>query len=249
MTSGPAAVADRAAKELVGSSEFTPTLGAAAVLTISERASRVAAKHASQTEMLRECPNRMFWAGAERLPFGGIKMEPHNQEFASLIERLGHRESLPEAWRELGAAGQAAVPAAREGLSHPNAKVRQFCAAFIDAHWDESALRRLILTLHDPKLKVRKAAVHSLGCDRCKGGENPIDVLPYVEERIREDKSIKVRRTAVWTLAAQTPNKRIARVLRRALRDETDPKMRMAANWGIGRYEQSRRETSDATDG
>jgi HEAT repeat protein len=168
------------------------------------------------------------------------------RDFASLIERLGHRESLPDAWRALGAAGQAAVPAAREGLSHPNPRVRQFCAAFLDAHWDESALQRLILTLHDPKLKVRKAAVHSLGCDRCKGGENPIDVLPHIAERIREDKSVKVRRTAVWTLAAQTPNKSIARVLRRVLRDETDPKLRMAANWGLGRYEQTQRACASA---
>jgi HEAT repeat protein len=110
---------------------------------------------------------------------------------------------------------------------------------YIDNHWDEAALQRLILTLHDPKLKVRKAAVHSLGCDRCKSGENPIDVLPYVEERLREDKSIKVRRTAVVTLAIQTPSKRIARVLRRVLRDETDRKMRGMAQYGLKRYEES----------
>ncbi|MGH7778199.1 MAG: HEAT repeat domain-containing protein [Candidatus Binataceae bacterium] len=176
-------------------------------------------------------------------------MEAENNEFRSLVERLGHRESLPDAWRALSEAGQPAVSAAREGLSHPNAKVRQFCAMFLDAHWDESALERLILTLHDPKLKVRKAAVHSLGCDRCKGGENPIDVLPYVAERIREDKSIKVRRAAAWTIASQTPNKQIARVLRRVLRDETDSKMRMAAQWGLGRYEQSRHADATAASG
>ncbi|MHB8381365.1 MAG: HEAT repeat domain-containing protein [Candidatus Binataceae bacterium] len=169
-------------------------------------------------------------------------MAEQNHEFTSLIEALGHRESLPSAWNALRAAGQAAVAAAREGLSHPNPKVRQFCAAFIDEHWDQAALQRLILTLHDPKLKVRKAAVHSLGCDRCKGGENPIDVLPHVAERIREDKSIKVRRAAAWTLAAQTPNKSIARVLRRVLRDETDPKMRKAAQWGLSRYLQNTRQ-------
>lgn len=176
-------------------------------------------------------------------------MEAEDHDFRSLIERLGHRESLPAAWRALGAAGQDAVPAAREGLSHPNPKVRQFSAAFLDEHWDESALERLILTLHDPKLKVRKAAVHSLGCDRCKGGENPIDVLPYLAERIREDKSVKVRRTAVWTLATQSPNKRIARVLRCVLRDETDPKMRKGAQWGLGRYDQSRRAETNLAPG
>jgi hypothetical protein len=174
-----------------------------------------------------------------------MEMPEENRDFSGLIEKLGDRKTLPEAWFALQRAGQAAVGAARDGLSHPNWRVRQFSAMFLDEHWDESALQRLILSLHDPKLKVRKAAVHSLGCDRCKSGENPIDVLPHVEERIRADKSIKVRRTAVTTLATQTPNKRIARVLRRVLRDETDPKMRGMANWGLKRYEQASSARTD----
>jgi hypothetical protein len=63
--------------------------------------------------------------------------------------------------------------------------VRQFSAMFLDNYWVYAALRRLILNLHDPKLKVRNAAVHSLGCDRCKNGENRLDVLPLIAERIR----------------------------------------------------------------
>ena len=161
------------------------------------------------------------------------------ENLKDLIEKLGDKATFREAWSGLQVAGQDAVAAVRDGLSNPNWRVRQFCAMYIDNHWDEAALQRLILTLHDPKLKVRKAAVHSLGCDRCKSGENPIDVLPYVEERLRQDKSIKVRRAAAWTIASQTPNKRIARVLRRVLRDESDDKMRKAASWGIGRYEES----------
>jgi HEAT repeat protein len=176
-------------------------------------------------------------------------MTQANDEMNSWVEALGDKATFAEAWRALQEAGNAAVPAVREGLSHPNPRVRQFCAAFIDAHWDESALQRLILTLHDPKLKVRKAAVHSLGCDRCKCGQNPIDVVPHLEERIREDKSIKVRRMAVQTLATQTPNKRIARVLRRVLRDESDPKIRRFAEWGVRRYEEARKlQGRDAVD-
>jgi HEAT repeat protein len=167
-------------------------------------------------------------------------MATANEEMSSLVEALGDKGTFAAGWRALQEAGDAAIPAVREGLSHPNPRVRQFCAGFIDAHWDESALQRLILSLHDPKLKVRKAAVHSLGCDRCKGGQNPIDVLPHLEERIREDKSIKVRRMAVQTLAAQTPNKLIARVLRRVLRDESDPRIRRFAEWGVARYEKAR---------
>jgi HEAT repeat protein len=161
------------------------------------------------------------------------------ENWKDLVEKLGDKATLGEAWSGLQAAGRDALAAVRDGLSHPNWRVRQFCAMYIDNHWDEAALQRLILTLHDPKLKVRKAAVHSLGCDRCKAGENPIDVLPYVEERLREDKSIKVRRAAAWTLASQSPNKRIVRVLRRLLRDESDDKLRKAASWGVRRYEES----------
>jgi len=168
-----------------------------------------------------------------------MEMTESNQEYRELFEKFADVRAIPQAWLELQKAGREAAPAAREGLSHPNWRVRQWSAMFLDVHWDEAALRRLVLSLHDPKLKVRKAAVHSLGCDRCKAGENPIDVLPFVEERIREDKSVKVRRTAVLTLATQTPNKPIARVLRRVLRDETDPKMRQWATWGLGRYEQA----------
>jgi HEAT repeat protein len=173
-------------------------------------------------------------------------MKPETQDLRYTVEKLADRATLGEAWKLMHEAGQAAVGPAREGLSHPHPRVRQFCAMFLDEHWDESALQRLILALHDPKLKVRKAAVHSLGCDRCKNGENPIDVLPYVEERIREDKSIKVRRTAVLTLAQQTPNKRIARALRRVLRDETDEKIRNYAQFGLRRYEDSLKAAASA---
>ena len=167
-------------------------------------------------------------------------MAQENNPMTEAVERLADKATFAEGWSALQAAGREAVPAVREGLSHPNPRVRQFCAMFIDAHWDERALQRLILSLHDPKLKVRKAAVHSLGCDRCKSGENPIDVLPYLEERIREDKSIKVRRMAVFTLAIQTPNQKIARVLRRVLRDHTDPKIRKFAEYGLKCFEEAR---------
>jgi hypothetical protein len=160
-------------------------------------------------------------------------------DYHELVEQLGDPATRNAAYVELNKIGQVAVGAAREGLSHPNWRVRQFSAMFLDNHWDDAALKRLILNLHDPKLKVRKAAVHSLGCDRCKNGENPIDVLPLVAERIREDKSIKVRRAAVLTLIAQTPSRRIARVLRCVLRDEADPKIRRYAHYGLKRYDEA----------
>jgi HEAT repeat protein len=159
--------------------------------------------------------------------------------FTDYVEQLAGKDERWAAWRVLNEAGQAALPAVREGLSHPNWHVRQVCAMLLDHHWDAESLQRLVLTLDDPKRKVRRAAVHSLGCDRCKGGENPIDAVPLLEKRLREDKSITVRRMAALTLAIQQPNRRIARILRRALRDEADAKLQKFAKWGLHRYGQS----------
>jgi HEAT repeat protein len=160
------------------------------------------------------------------------------------VEQLADRATLVGAWMALKDAGEAALPAIREGLSHPEWRVRQWSAMFLDHNWDLPSLQRLVLTLNDPKLKVRKAAVHSLGCDRCKNGENPIDAVPHLARRLRDDPSIKVRRTAVLTLAIQKPERRVASILRRVLRDETDPKMRAYATWGIGRYDEAIRGAS-----
>jgi hypothetical protein len=44
-------------------------------------------------------------------------------------------------------------------------------------------------------------------------------------------------RMAVQTIAAQTPKRRIALILRRVLRDQSDPKIRRFAQWGLKRYE------------
>ena len=163
-------------------------------------------------------------------------MAEQKQNISRYVEQLANRETLNAAWAELQKAGDDALPHIRAGLSHSEWRVRQWCAMFLDHNWDVESLQRLVLTLHDPKLKVRKAAVHSLGCDRCKNGENPIDAVPLLAERLREDKSIKVRRTAALTLAIQKPERRVAKIFRCILRDETDPKLRSWATWGLKRY-------------
>jgi HEAT repeat protein len=156
------------------------------------------------------------------------------------VDQLADKDQRAAALAALYEAGPAALEAIREGLSHPDWEVRRRCAMFLDRHWDAPSLQRLLLTLYDPKRKVRLWAVHSLGCDMCKGGENPIDAVPHLAERLREDKSIRVRRMALVMLAIQPPDKRIAGILRRTLRDQTDAKLRMFAKWGLHRYEQSR---------
>lgn len=141
------------------------------------------------------------------------------------------------AWKMLKEAGQEGRVAVREGLSHPQWRVRKWCALFIDNNADVESLERLLLTLHDPHHKVRMWAVHALGCDRCKGGEMVLDAVPQIAERLRDDKSLKVRRTAANFLALRPTDKRARRALRRALEVETDHRLVNMAKWGLGLHE------------
>ncbi len=162
---------------------------------------------------------------------------PAPTPYTELVERLGHADK-DERWKavaDLRALGDDAVPAVMEGLSHPDWRVRRGCAIFADHHPDPALLQRLKLTLHDPKAKVRMWAVHSLSCEPCKPGGNPVDPVPAVIKTLLEDKSPRVRRTAASMLAFQPAELRVTRALRRALQSETDERVRGFIRWGIGR--------------
>jgi len=92
-------------------------------------------------------------------------------------------------------------------------------------------------TLEDPKAKVRRWAVHSIACEPCKEGEHPMDVVPLLAKRLKEDKSIKVRRTAALSLLQWATDKRVRRLLRGILDSEDDMKIQRYANWGLKRPE------------
>lgn len=154
-------------------------------------------------------------------------------DYGALVEQLAERESRWPAYLALNEAGPAALEAATEGLSHENWQVRRWCAIYMDHNADERALKRLILTLEDPKAKVRRWAVHSIACEPCKEGEHPLDTVPLLARRIKEDKSIKVRRTATLSLLQWATEKRVRRILRRILEDEEDQKIRRYATWGL----------------
>ena len=126
----------------------------------------------------------------------------------------------------------------RLGMGHAHWKVRRGAAAVADHIYDVDTLHRLVLLAHDPKKKVRRAAVQALGCDRCKDGTNPIDAVPHLTRAAREDKAISVRRVAVLMLAIQASEKRIARFLRKILATESDSKMLQWARYGLQRNEE-----------
>ena len=144
------------------------------------------------------------------------------------------------AYLALNEMGAAALPALTEGLGHANWQVRRWCAILMDHHADDDALRALIPLLRDPKAKVRLWAVHSVSCDRCKIGENPIDVVPHLIERIEVDESIRVRRMATAMLAEECSlDARSARIFQRILADESDRKLRLHAERGLSRHREA----------
>ena len=85
--------------------------------------------------------------------------------------------------------------------------------------------------------QVRSSAVHTISCESCKDGPNPVDPIPLLLERIERDESIKVRRQAVGMLAHhRMPDSRVLPVFKRLLADEEDRKLRLHAEQGLKRY-------------
>jgi HEAT repeat protein len=163
-------------------------------------------------------------------------------DYRETVARLGHADDR-ERWRayaELVEAGFAAAPAVREGLSHPDWRVRRGCALFGDHYPDPELLERLKLTLTDPKAKVRLFAVHALSCEPCKPGGTPVDAVPLLIRALKEDRAIRVRRHAANMLAQQPPERRIIRAFRWSLANEDDERLHRSIRrafrvWGLDR--------------
>lgn len=154
-----------------------------------------------------------------------------------LVADFAHGELRMPAFLALYAMGEAALPAVRDGLKQANWQVRRWCALFIDNFADAESLRALVPLLRDPKSQVRLWAVHSLSCESCKDGPNPIDAVPLLLERIEMDDSVRVRRQAVAMLAHhRAPDPRVIPAFRRILAEDTDRKIRNHAEQGLKRY-------------
>jgi len=153
-----------------------------------------------------------------------------------LVDQLATSADRLKILEQIAALGADALPAVRGGLGHGHWQVRRWCAIYLDHHADAPSLHSLVPLMRDPKSKVRLWAVHSLSCDRCKQGENPIDVVPLLIERIEVDESIRVRRLATASLAyLSVPDVRAVPVLQALLRHESDKKLRLHANLGLMR--------------
>lgn len=117
-----------------------------------------------------------------------------------------------------------------EAVSDPDPAVRYWACRLLDHHdLDRTVATRMLAAMSDPNKKVRAAALHTLGCEACKpeGGETfSIDIVGVLLDSIRNDRSLRVRRSAAAGLMWKHPmERRVRRAFHRVLRDETDPEM------------------------
>ena len=80
---------------------------------------------------------------------------------------------------------------------------------------------------------MRREAVHSLGCDRCKETPLQADRVPLLIEVLRTNSSIKVRREAAYGLSQKAPDERVIAELWRILAEETDRHIRGSAHGAL----------------
>jgi hypothetical protein len=154
-----------------------------------------------------------------------------------LVAEFASGQNRMPAFLALWSRGAAALPAVRQGLQDTNWHVRHWSAIFADNFADAETLHALVPLLHDSRAEVRVWAVHSLACESCKDGPNPIDAIPLLLERIEHDPNIRVRRQAIAMLAHhRAPDPRVLPVLTRMAANESDRKLRRHAELGVERY-------------
>jgi HEAT repeat protein len=140
-----------------------------------------------------------------------------------------------DAARRLERLGGRAATALAAGARHGDARVRAESVALMDHLADDSCSASLQTALGDESARVRRLAVHSLGCQRCKVAPLSLDVVGLLIDRIANDASIRVRRVAVHQLGLQPRDPRAIVLLRNLLLSEGDAKLRSRARHALMR--------------
>ena len=105
-----------------------------------------------------------------------------------------------QAYQRLRRLGPTASAAARRGLRHANAQVREYSCLVLDRVNDADDAAALIEALDDPAERVRLAAVQALTCERCTEASWRLSagsVLPRAITLLSADESSHVRAMAV----------------------------------------------------
>jgi len=170
-------------------------------------------------------------------------------ELQALAEQLGTDgwHMVLEAETALVRAGQAGIDVVLWGLSHPNARVRRGCAGFMDHHGTDACFAALQwVALHDPAPSVRRVAVHSASCQRCKPCPLTGDLVGLLVQVALSETNRRVRENAIGGLRHQPQDARAVAALEEILRTETDARLRRDAHHALKHQDPNYRALVDA---
>ena len=162
------------------------------------------------------------------------------------VERLGGPDWRVSgaAFQALVAAGEAGREAVRLGLSHPVPRVRAACADFYDHLGSDEDVPVLRELLADPVPSVRRQAVHSLACQRCKDAPLETDLTETLIGLALDDPTPRVRREAVYGLSNRAPDPRIVAALERIVQSEANAKVVREARSALIQQSPAHREAA-----
>jgi HEAT repeat protein len=154
---------------------------------------------------------------------------------ADLVDALTDPHRCFQAYQRLQRLGPAAGAAARLGLRHASAQVREYCCLVLDRLMDPESAAALVEALDDPAERVRLAAVHALACERCKEGSwrpSAGSVLPRAITLLAADESAHVRAMAVELVGQWVHGHPAAcSAIEQAAASDPAPAVRKKASW------------------
>lgn len=109
--------------------------------------------------------------------------------------------------------GPTVMDAVLAGFHSPIARVRGYCAAFMDHQGDDRCVEPLVALTYDPVPRVRREAMHSLFCDRCKPAPLNINLVSRLIEILLTEETMKIRSQAAHALGSQPYDERVQPVL------------------------------------
>jgi HEAT repeat protein len=133
---------------------------------------------------------------------------------------------------------------ARAAVEDPEATVRWRAVTLLDHFADHRHDDALVRAAYDRVPRVRRHAVHALGCDVCTRTSSCTDVIPTLIDRATNDDNAKVRRHATFSLVLQIADPRARAALEALARDDSDVRMQGAAVWALDRADRGVTESS-----
>lgn len=152
-----------------------------------------------------------------------------NGEARTWVAELADPSRRDAAFAALVALGPEGRAAVHDGLGDGRWEVRRWCLYWLMRHVEPGDAARVAPLLHDPRARVRHAAMVVL--ERAVGAE----AVPHLLERALEDESLRVRRQAVLYLAWEHPHPDLEGFFADLAAREPDATLRKYAGLGLAR--------------